>query len=215
MSDTDNQRLSALLARIVDVEARISKLEAKRDDPITRVKAALLKKSIYSGKFVTVQSGYYDLTLDQRAELLKCTVPQLCKSIIFENTMHDPTVVDSHNNSKYYCVITQYTAKINVNSLRTLVHELRKPEDRLSKKKFHFQLADDQASFELSGFGHNAISPIGLKQDIPIIICNRILGLNPAIIFLGGGEVDVKLALPVADLVRGTKAIVGDITEER
>lgn len=114
MSDTDNQRLSALLARIVDVEARISKLEAKRDDPITRVKAALLKKSIYSGKFVTVQSGYYDLTLDQRAELLKCTVPQLCKSIIFENTMHDPTVVDLHNNSKYYCVITQYTGKIDV-----------------------------------------------------------------------------------------------------
>jgi len=102
-----------------------------------------------------------------------------------------------------------------VNSLRTLVHELRKPEDRLSKKKFHFQLADDQASFELSGFGHNAISPIGLKRDIPIIVCNRILGLNPPVIFLGGGEVDVKLALPVSDLVRGTAAIVGDITEER
>lgn len=102
-----------------------------------------------------------------------------------------------------------------MNFLRTLVHELRKPEDRLSKKRFHFQLADDQASFELSGFGHNAISPIGLKLDIPIIICNRILSLNPPIIFLGGGEVDVKLALPVKDLVLGTNAIVGDITEER
>lgn len=109
----------------------------------------------------------------------------------------------------------QLVAKINVNFLRTLVHELRKPEDRLSKKRFHFQLADDQASFELSGFGHNAISPIGLKLDIPIIICNRILSLNPPIIYLGGGEVDVKLALPVKDLVQGTNAIVGDITEER
>jgi len=112
MTDADNQRLAALLARIVDIEARISKLEAKRDDPITRVKNALLKRSIYSGKFVTVQSGYYDLSLDQRAELLRCTVPQLCKSIIFENTMHDASVVDSVSNSKYYCVITQYNGEI-------------------------------------------------------------------------------------------------------
>lgn len=113
MSDPDSQRLVTLMARIVDVEARISKLEAKRDDPITRVKNALLKKNIYSGKFVTVQSGYYDLTLEQRAELLRCTVPQLCKSIIFENTMHDASVVDPINNSKYYCVITQYNGKLD------------------------------------------------------------------------------------------------------
>ncbi len=99
--------------------------------------------------------------------------------------------------------------------LRNLVHELSKPEDRLSKKKFHFQLADEADSLALSGFGHNAIAPIGLLQDIPIILCKRILDLNPPILFLGGGEVDVKLALPVADLVRGTNAIVGEITEER
>jgi prolyl-tRNA editing enzyme YbaK/EbsC (Cys-tRNA(Pro) deacylase) len=100
-------------------------------------------------------------------------------------------------------------------SLRTLVHELRKPEDRLSKKKFHFQLADDAASFELSGFGHNAICPIGMKCDIPLIICNRCKDVKNGIIFLGGGKVDVKLAIPVDTLVTTMGAFTGDITEER
>lgn len=100
-------------------------------------------------------------------------------------------------------------------SLRTLVHELRKPEDRLSKKKFHFQLADDEVGFKLTGFGHNAISPVGMTENIPVIICNRCLAVKNGIIFLGGGEVDVKLALPVADLIACTNAITGNITEER
>jgi hypothetical protein len=106
---TDSARLSNLLARIEDAEARLKVLEEARNDPVQRVKAALMEKRIYATKFVTVQPDYYDLTLEQRAELLGCTVPQLCKSIIFENTMHDPSVVDPITNSKYYCVITQYT----------------------------------------------------------------------------------------------------------
>jgi prolyl-tRNA editing enzyme YbaK/EbsC (Cys-tRNA(Pro) deacylase) len=107
------------------------------------------------------------------------------------------------------------TAKINVTKLRTLVHELRKPDERLSKNKFHFQLADDDVSFQLSGFGHNAICPVGMTSSIPVIICNRCLDVKNGIIYLGGGKVDVKLALPVSDLVACTNAITGNITEER
>eukprot|EP00600_Ochromonadales_sp_CCMP1393_P003346 CAMPEP_0174981516 /NCGR_PEP_ID=MMETSP0004_2-20121128/15938_1 /TAXON_ID=420556 /ORGANISM="Ochromonas sp., Strain CCMP1393" /LENGTH=104 /DNA_ID=CAMNT_0016233279 /DNA_START=288 /DNA_END=602 /DNA_ORIENTATION=+ len=101
-------------------------------------------------------------------------------------------------------------------SLRTLVHELRDPADRLPKKRFHFQLASDEDSFKLSGFGHNAISPFGLiATDIPIIICRRCIDeMSPPIIFLGGGKVDVKVALPVGTLVDGLNAIVGDITDK-
>jgi hypothetical protein len=107
MSDSD--RLSSLLARIEAAEVRLNALEEERNDPVQRVKAALMEKRIFATKFATVQPDYYDLTLEQRAQLLGCTVPQLCKSIIFENTMHDPSVVDPITNSKYYCVITQYT----------------------------------------------------------------------------------------------------------
>jgi hypothetical protein len=38
---------------------------------------------------------------------------------------------------------------------------------------------------------------------------------NPSILYLGGGKVDVKLAIPLQDLVRATGAIVGNITEPR
>jgi len=104
-------RSEALSKRIDAAESKLAAIEAIRNNPVERVKRALVAKNIYSGKFVRVQAGYYDLTLEQRAQLLKCTVPQLCKSIIFENTMHDPTVIDNVGNSKYYCVITQYTGK--------------------------------------------------------------------------------------------------------
>lgn len=109
---SEEQRLSSLLDRIAAAERNLNDLEEKFNDPVERVKRSLLSKKIYSAKFDTVHSAYYDLTLEQRAELLSCTVPQLCKSIIFENKEHDPSVVDSYSNSKYYCVITQYTGKL-------------------------------------------------------------------------------------------------------
>jgi hypothetical protein len=108
---TNSDRLSTLVERVDSAEERLKALEVRYNDPINRVKRALLARGVYSAKFATVQPNYYDLTLDQRAELLGCSVPQLCKSIIFENTMHDPSVEDSRTNSKYYCVITQYTGK--------------------------------------------------------------------------------------------------------
>jgi hypothetical protein len=108
---TNSDRLSTLVKRVDSAEERLKALEVRYNEPVNRVKRALLARGVYSAKFATVQPDYYDLTLDQRAELLGCTVPQLCKSIIFENTMHDPLVEDSRTNSKYYCVITQYTGK--------------------------------------------------------------------------------------------------------
>lgn len=109
-------------------------------------------------------------------------------------------------------------AKIDTTMLRNLIHGLRKPEDRLSKQKFHFRLTTDETSLELTGFGHNAISPFGFTgpfPNIPIVICNRCLEVKPPLLYLGGGEVDVKVLLPLSDLLKATNAIVGLITEPR
>jgi hypothetical protein len=105
--------IKSLLSRIEAAEVKLIALEAKANDPVERVKRELARKSVYSARFYTVPSHYYDLSLDERAELLSCSVPQLCKSIIFENTMHDPSIVDPLANSKYYCVITQYKGRQN------------------------------------------------------------------------------------------------------
>ena len=106
---------------------------------------------------------------------------------------------------------------MNVNYLRTFVHELRIESERLAKKKFQFQLAPSAISEQLTGFSHNSVSPFGLRSPIPVIVCSRCLSVTAPskVIFLGGGDVHVKLALPVNDLIRGCNAMVGDISDLR
>ena len=48
------------------------------------------------------------------------------------------------------------------------MRDLMPPEKQLSKKKFNFQLADEEVSFELSGFSHNAVTPIGMRCPVPV-----------------------------------------------
>lgn len=103
--------MDVLLKRISAAEERVALLEQSVNDPVKRVRRDLLAKNVYAFNFYTVPSHYYDLTLEQRAELLQCNVPQLCKSIIFENTMCDHNNIDDITDSKYYCVVIQYTSK--------------------------------------------------------------------------------------------------------
>lgn len=107
------------------------------------------------------------------------------------------------------------TAKFDAEKLRTVIHELRQPSDRLPKKRFHFNLADENLSYLLTGFGHNAISPIGSLVSIPTIICCRCTELRSSYLFLGGGEVDLKLGIHVSDLIQATRAIVARISDAR
>jgi prolyl-tRNA editing enzyme YbaK/EbsC (Cys-tRNA(Pro) deacylase) len=95
------------------------------------------------------------------------------------------------------------------------VHKFRNPENRLSKKRFHFVLAPEGVARKLSGFAFNAVSPVGLLERIPVIICSKILLVKPAYVFVGGGDVDVKLGISVTDLIRTTNAIVAEVSVPR
>ncbi len=108
-------------------------------------------------------------------------------------------------------------ARIDTILLRNLIHGLRPAEERLSKKSFNFQLAPEDASLALTGFGHNGIAPFGFLsgKKIPIVICSRCLEVSPPLLYLGGGHVDVKLLIPISDLLKSTHAITGLITENR
>jgi prolyl-tRNA editing enzyme YbaK/EbsC (Cys-tRNA(Pro) deacylase) len=89
-------------------------------------------------------------------------------------------------------------------------------KDRLSKNSFNFQFANEEDSYRLSGFEHNAISPYGLKVgNIPVLVDSRLLEISPARIYLGGGSVDMKLLVSVNDLVSSLKAKVGLISDSR
>lgn len=226
----ESKRLSSCLERVKAIEETVN-------DDVWRVKYDLLKRNVYSYKFITVPSNYYGLSLEERAKLLGCGEKQLCKSIIFENTAIDNERVNDFTNSRFYCVIVQYAsavidscftyefnnlfivnivlAKFDAELLKDLIHSLRAPSDKLPRKRFHFQLAKEEDSARLTGYKHNAVSPFGLVEDIPIVICKNCVEMSTPYLYLGGGKVDVKVGLSVHDFVRSTKPIVGVISRAR
>lgn len=105
--------LSRLLERIDQAEVRLhSMLRGLNERPVDRVKNDLSRKKVYSSIFVEVSADYYDNSLEARAKILNCSVPQLCKSIIFENTAWcKENDVDDPTNSRYYLVLVQYEGK--------------------------------------------------------------------------------------------------------
>lgn len=115
----DEEALKILIARIEEAERRIVDLQKKKQtvrqstltNSETRVKRDLLQRSVFSGRFFTVPSNYYDWSLDQRASCLGGSPEQLCKSIIFENTVCEHDTWSDKTDSKYYLVIVQYVGK--------------------------------------------------------------------------------------------------------
>ena len=111
-------RYQNLMKRIHQAEQQLVSIEHIMNDPIRRIKNELIQNHIYTANFHEVDDNYYDLSLKERAILLKCNVEQLCKSIIFENTAYEADDTNNlyktsndYTNSKYYCVITQYICK--------------------------------------------------------------------------------------------------------
>ena len=67
-------------------------------------------------------------------------------------------------------------------------------------------------SLRLTGFEHNAISPLGTTVQIPIILSHRITQLQPRNFFMGGGEVELKLFADVDQFIQIVKPFVADVT---
>jgi hypothetical protein len=99
---------SDLIRRLEIAEARLAALETKINDPVERIKRDLANRKVYSSSFARVPGNYYDSPLSKRASILKCTVPQLCKSIIFENTAWSDDGSNDRTNGRFYLVVVQY-----------------------------------------------------------------------------------------------------------
>lgn len=82
----------------------------------------------------------------------------------------------------------------------------------VSKKNFNLRLAPEEESDELSGFEHNAVSPIGFRTEMPIILSHKIAQLNPRVFFVGGGEVDLKLGMLVDEFLKAYNPLIVDCT---
>lgn len=108
---------------------------------------------------------------------LRCPVQCLCKSVILENKAWNGVESDPEN-ARYYLVVVQYISKLDTEKLRGLVRDLKSGESQLSKKKFNFQLADEHTSYELSGFKHNAVTPVGMRHPVPVFFPLTIDGID-------------------------------------
>ncbi len=155
---------------------------------VDRLQAELHAKGV-SATFIRAPKEYYDESLEFRQAVLGApSIDCLCKSIIMENTRideascrADPSLI------KYWLVIVQYACPgAKKELLNKCVHGL---QPSLSKKMVNMRVVAEDTSTELSGFGKNAVSPVGLRTKMPIIMAKAIADLEAGVFWLGGGEV--------------------------
>ncbi|KAH1075034.1 hypothetical protein J1N35_027362 [Gossypium stocksii] len=159
--------------------------------------------------FKRVASGYYDWPLESRRDVLgAASVHHLCKSIVLVNTQAPSNVIDcsDRNNSKYYVVVVQYTARFNAETVKNFLYTLN--NGKISKKKFNLRLAPEETSIKLTGYEHNAVTCIGMQTDIPVILDEAIVKLDPDFFWLGGGEVDLKLGIRISEFINFVKPFI-------
>ncbi|XP_047946404.1 uncharacterized protein LOC125192794 [Salvia hispanica] len=182
------------------------------DDSTTtqgRLSAILAANGVRDFSFKRVPSDYYDWTLEARRDVLGASsIHHLCKSIVLVNTQAPPDVTDcsNRNNSKYYVVVVQYTARFNAETVKNFLYTLN--DGKISKKKFNMRLAPEETSMKLTGYEHNGVTCVGMKTDIPVILDEAIVKLNPDFFWLGGGEVDLKLGIKTLEFINHTKPFI-------
>ncbi|KAL1371207.1 hypothetical protein HN51_001428 [Arachis hypogaea] len=172
-------------------------------DTVTRLSSILRSNAVNDFSFKRVPPDYYDWSLEARRDALAAhSIHHLCKSIVLVNTQAPANVVDcsDRKNSKYYVVVVQYTARFNAEAVKNFLYSLN--NGSIAKKKFNMRLAPEQTSTDLTGYGHNAVTCIGMKTDIPVILDEAIVKLTPDFFWLGGGEVDLKLGIRTSQLIR-------------
>ncbi|XP_023538668.1 uncharacterized protein LOC111799544 [Cucurbita pepo subsp. pepo] len=206
-----NRILKLELAYLPNLDSEPSPISSDEadGDTVSRLSTILRTNAVNDFSFKRVPSDYYDWSLEARRDVLNAaSVDHLCKSIVLVNTQAQSHVVDcsNRNNSKYYVVVVQYSAKFNAETVRSFLYSLN--DGKIPKKKFNLRLAPEEISAELTGYVHNAVTCIGMKTDIPVILDEAIAKLSPDYFWLGGGEVDLKLGIRTSEFINFVKPFI-------
>lgn len=178
-------------------------------DTEARLSNILRSYGVNDFQFKKVPSDYYDWPLESRRDVLAAaSIHHLCKSIVLVNTQAQSNVVDcsDRNNSKYYVVVVQYTARFNAEAVKNFLYTLN--NGKIPKKKFNLRLAPEETSMNLTGYEHNAVTCIGMKTDIPVILDEAITKLSPDFFWLGGGETDLKWGIKTSEFIKFVKPFI-------
>eukprot|EP01117_Protostelium_nocturnum_P017214 TRINITY_DN6977_c0_g1_i1.p1 TRINITY_DN6977_c0_g1~~TRINITY_DN6977_c0_g1_i1.p1 ORF type:complete len:210 (+),score=75.37 TRINITY_DN6977_c0_g1_i1:1-630(+) len=164
---------------------------------------------LISSKMKKVSPFYYERSLEERAKVLGApSIHHLCKTIVLENQKCINKDCADPNNSRFYCVVLQYSTQLQSHKIFKFVRTLVKPAPQ---KNYHFRYAKEEDSARLTGYDHNGVTPFGMKENIPIILSEGIAKLDPPIFWLGGGSVDHKLMVKTDEFISILKPFVIDL----
>ena len=138
---------------------------------------------------------------------------------MLENTAYEEKYSNEPFFFKHVAVVIQYESRLNSEKVMKFAKNLQNEKyvnTKLGKKYFHFRLADEDEARELTGYGYNAITPFLMKTQyllirLPVIMSDALVDLRPNYLWLGGGEVDLKLGMSVDEFLKYTGAYVADI----
>lgn len=91
---------------------------------------------------------------------------------MFENTAYNEKFAGKHY-PKYIAVMVQYIAKIHTEKLNKVIRiwQQNHAQEKASKQYFHYRLADEAESAQLTGYEHNGVIPILMKTKYEILYC--------------------------------------------
>ena len=193
---------------------------------VTPVQARVMDEAkrlgLSSAMFWRVRSDYYEQELPWRRDVLGASsVQQLCKSMIMENTKLTPEEAAAAGRIKYVCFVLQYAgSKLNKEKMHDAVRAMEGAK-AVGKKQYSIRMVSPEISDSLSGYPHNAVTPLGMAHPVPVLLSHKLKSLPDAQLWLGGGEVDLKMRVDVTELMTklvyeqaGRPPIFADITED-
>lgn len=166
-----------------------------------------------SATFRRVRDDYYEQELAWRRDVIgAASVKQLCKSMIMENTkLADKPLAQcqAEGKVKFVCVVVQYDGpKLHKEKLTEIVRAME-GKNAEGKRQYNMRMVEGATSAALSGFEHNAVSPLGLKTPLPILLSAPIAKLPAGELWLGGGEPDLKLRVEAQEFLRVINGLEG------
>lgn len=190
-------------------------------------------------RFVRCAHNYYDQTLEQRRSFLRAPhINHLTKSIVLENIrhhlltpssniqLHDENNTNRHHPPRYVCCVIPYSHKINSEALRhAIIHQVTHTKNTyschstdgtneqkmgFSARHVNYRLTDDCKS--VTGYVPNAVTPLNLKTQMPIVLDITVANLDPPHFWLGGGEISLKWHVFLSQFLKSFNPIIAPIS---
>eukprot|EP00743_Colponemidia_sp_Colp-15_P005967 GILK01006413.1.p1 GENE.GILK01006413.1~~GILK01006413.1.p1 ORF type:complete len:234 (-),score=23.76 GILK01006413.1:238-900(-) len=207
-------RQQEILEKLKRIQDRMSKL------PVTPFHAELFfhlrDRGLRSAIIKRVEDNYYSLSLRQRRNILGApSIDHLCKTLVVENTACSHNDCSNPRNSRYYAVVIQYTTRLSSEKVLRFVRNMNinSTTEPQSKKFYNFQFCAEEVQEALTGYEKGSVTPFLMKSNIPVIVSAPIMDLQPPMLWLGGGELTLKLGMSLQDLSDALQPFVADVTQ--